>query len=101
VHHIDENPRHNFPNNLQAMMSPDHTRIHKPYDPNISSRMMGNTYRRGLKASDVVRNKMSITHKGINTWSKGRKPSDETRKKMSEAQKMRRMLDRTKLGLLD
>src|SRR5690348_112520 len=72
VHHIDGNPRNNFPNNLEAMTHASHAMIPNPKKSNNGQKhgMYGRHH------TEEALNKM-----------RGRKRSLESRKKMSESRR--------------
>lgn len=67
VHHIDENPANNTPENLLILTPPEHMRIHKT----------GNQYFKGKHHTEETKRKLSEYHTGLHH-------TEETKKKLSE-----------------
>ena len=69
VHHIDNNPLNNNPNNLTVISREEHMSLHH----------------KGKVVSESTREKLSKTHKGRPSTFKGKHHSEESRRKLSES----------------
>ncbi len=78
IHHEDENPWNDSPNNLQKMTDVQHKKHHTSN---------GRHPNQGRKFSPELRKKLSETHKGQKAWNKGIPMSEEQKKKISAAKK--------------
>ena len=75
IHHIDENPNNNNPENLLKMTDSDHKRYHTSD---------GRHPNQGKKFSEELKRKLSESHLGQKAWNKGKTGiySEETKRKM-------------------
>jgi hypothetical protein len=81
IHHIDENPNNNNPDNLQKMTDREHKKHHTNN---------GKHPNQGKKFSDELRKKLSMSHLGHTPSNKGKPMSEETKAKLRESLKGRK-----------
>ena len=75
IHHIDGNRANNSIQNLLCVSIEDHWKIHMERGEmgaaNLIAKRLNQVYKSGWHHSELTKERMSQSHKGLNTWSKG------------------------------